>query len=149
MDDLRDLYQEVILDHGKHPRNFRKAPAANRTAHGYNPLCGDQVEIFLELDEGGVVKDICFQGSGCAISTASTSMMTQALKGKTLAQARALFEEFHALITGTGEPDPEKLGKLAVFSGVREFPNRAKCATLAWHTMCAALENRAEPVSTE
>jgi len=149
MSDLRDLYQEVILDHGKRPRNFRTSPSANRTAQGYNPLCGDQLELFLELDDAGLIQDLCFQGSGCAISTASTSMMTQALKGKTVAEAKALFELFHELITGEDVPDTDGLGKLAVFSGVRDYPNRAKCATLAWHTLCAALDQVKDPVSTE
>ena len=155
MSDLRDLYQEVILDHGKRPRNFRKDESANRQAQGFNPLCGDQLQLYLHLDADGVVGEVSFQGSGCAISTASTSMMTQILKGKTEAEAHELFDQFHDLITGELAPDLselEALGKLAVFSGVREFPNRVKCATLAWHTLKAALDagdNQADPASTE
>jgi len=143
--DLRELYQEVILDHSKRPRNFRVLPGANRHAEGHNPLCGDRATVYL-LVEGDVVRDLSFQGSGCSISTASASMMTDALKGKTLAEAKALFERFHELVTA----DPSKtaaasseLGKLAVFAGVHEFPMRVKCASLAWHTMKAALEGGA------
>lgn len=140
--DLRDLYQEVILDHSKRPRNFHAMPGADRHAEGYNPLCGDRETIFLEL-EGDVLKDVSFQGAGCAISTASASMMTDALRGKTIAEASAMFERFHELVTA----DPSRaaavapeLGKLAVFQGVHEFPLRVKCASLAWHTMKAALD---------
>lgn len=147
MSELRDLYQEVILDHSKRPRNFHAMPHADRKAEGYNPLCGDRETVFLDL-EGDVLKDVSFTGAGCAISTASASMMTESLKGKTRAEADALFERFHALITGKGEAAPE-LGKLAVFSGVREFPVRVKCATLPWHTLKAALSGEAAPVSTE
>jgi nitrogen fixation protein NifU and related proteins len=150
MSDLRDLYQEVILDHTKRPRNFRKLAAANRSAKGHNPLCGDRVTVYLDM-EGGVVKDISFEGSGCAISTASASMMTETLRGKTQAEAEALFERFHNLVTGKPDESPgtPELGKLEVFSGVREYPVRVKCATLAWHTLRAALENNETPVSTE
>ncbi|MBC8123950.1 MAG: SUF system NifU family Fe-S cluster assembly protein [Gemmatimonadaceae bacterium] len=149
MSDLRDLYQEVILDHYKRPRNFGTLVTANREAEGFNPLCGDQITIYLQM-EGDVVQDIRFQGSGCAISTASASLMTEVLKGKTLEEAQALFEKFHGLLTGTSEQDggPE-FGKLAVLSGVREFPVRVKCATLAWHTLQAALKNTRQPISTE
>jgi nitrogen fixation protein NifU and related proteins len=149
MSELRDLYQEVILDHNRRPRNFGALPSANHQAEGYNPLCGDKVTVFLDL-EGGCIQDIAFQGAGCAISTASASLMTEALKGKTAEEARALFHDFHGLVTtGEGE-DSEDMGKLAVFSGVREFPMRVKCATLAWHTLLAALDAKArEPVSTE
>jgi nitrogen fixation protein NifU and related proteins len=150
MSDLRELYQEVILDHQKKPRNFRKLENANRKVEGYNPLCGDKITVYLRMEDD-VVKDIAFQGSGCAISTASASMMTESLKGKTRAEAEKLFESFHDLITGVdrnGAAAP--LGKLAVFSGVREFPVRVKCASLAWHTMRAALEGTdEESVSTE
>jgi nitrogen fixation NifU-like protein len=146
MSDLRELYQEVILDHYKTPRNFRKLERANRQAEGYNPLCGDKVNLYLEV-ENGILRDIGFQGSGCAISTASASMMTESLKGKSEADAEALFQRFHDLITG--KSSPSDLGKLAVFSGVREFPVRVKCATLAWHTLRAALEGRPDPVATE
>ncbi|HZO88655.1 MAG TPA: SUF system NifU family Fe-S cluster assembly protein [Chthonomonadaceae bacterium] len=148
MSDLRDLYQEVILDHNKRPRNFGKLEEANRQAEGYNPLCGDQVKVYIKLEDG-VIKDVRFEASGCAISKASASMMTAALKGKTEAEAEALFQEFHDLVTGESEADPETLGKLAVFAGVREFPARVKCASLAWHTLHAALENKDEPVTTE
>jgi nitrogen fixation NifU-like protein len=150
MADLRDLYQEVILDHHKKPRNFHRLEHANRQADGYNPLCGDKLSVFIQM-ENGVVKDIGFIGAGCAISTASASMMTESLKGKTESEARAIFERFHQLVTNHSEsqPDPATMGKLAVFSGVREYPVRVKCATLAWHTMRAALEGKEETVATE
>ena len=149
MSDLRELYQEVILDHHKKPRNFRSLEGA-RHVEGYNPLCGDKVTIYVKL-EGDVVRDVTFQGSGCAISTTSASMMTESLKGKTRAEAEALFQSFHALLTGKAPADDggSKLGKLEVFSGVREFPVRVKCATLAWHTFHAALEGANKTVSTE
>ena len=148
--DLRDLYQEVILDHSKKPRNFHAMPAPDRKAEGYNPLCGDRETVFLDLD-GEILKDVSFQGAGCAISTASASMMTESVKGKTRAEADALFSRFHELITGKpggGNGGPE-LGKLEVFSGVREYPVRVKCATLPWHTLKAALDGAGAPVSTE
>ncbi|MFQ5657026.1 MAG: Fe-S cluster assembly sulfur transfer protein SufU [Candidatus Methylomirabilales bacterium] len=150
MSDLRELYQQVILDHSKKPRNFVKLDGANRTAEGHNPLCGDDVTIYLQLEDD-VIRKIGFQGSGCAISKASASMMTDSLKGKTSAEAQVLFEKFHDLLTGAGDKasDPGDLGKLAVFSGVREFPIRVKCATLSWHTLRAALEGKGETVSTE
>jgi nitrogen fixation NifU-like protein len=150
MSDLRDLYQAVILDHQKKPRNFRALPDANRHAEGYNPLCGDKVTVYVKLEDD-VVRDVSFQGSGCAISTASASMMTESLKGKTRAEAEALFRKFHELVAGdhaSMEP-ASSLGKLAVFTGVREFPVRVKCATLAWHTLRAALEGGEQTVSTE
>ncbi len=153
MSDVRDLYQEVILDHSKHPQNFHKPDGANRTAEGFNPLCGDTVNVHVKLD-ADVIADIGFEGSGCAISKASASLMTVGVKGKTKAQAGMLFDSFHAMITK--EPntalDPAllgSLGKLAVFSGVREYPARIKCATLAWHTLKAALEGKEITVSTE
>jgi nitrogen fixation protein NifU and related proteins len=146
MADLRDLYQEVILEHSKQPRNYRNLADANRKAEGYNPLCGDHFTVFLQMD-GDAIRDIAFQGSGCAISKASASMMTQALKGKTRADAERLFGKFHDLVTGHANGDD--LGKLAVFSGVSEFPVRVKCATLAWHTLHSALEGTQETVSTE
>jgi nitrogen fixation protein NifU and related proteins len=147
--DLRDLYQEVILDHSKRPRNFHAMPAPDRKAEGYNPLCGDRETVFLDLD-GEVLKDVSFQGAGCAISTASASMMTESVKGKTRAEADALFSRFHELITGkTGAADGPELGKLEVFSGVREYPVRVKCATLPWHTLKAALDGAGAPISTE
>ena len=150
MSDLRELYQELILDHTKRPRNFGRLETANCQADGYNPLCGDKVTVFLNV-ENDVVNDIRFQGSGCAISTASASMMTESLKGKTVADAKTLFARFHELLTGKSDqlPDIEALGKLAVFSGVKEFPIRVKCATLAWHTMNAALNHQQQPISTE
>lgn len=149
MTDLRELYQELILDHGRRPRNFKPLDEANRTAEGFNPLCGDKVKIYVNVD-GDEIKDISFQGSGCAISTASASIMTETLKGKTRDEAEELFETFHDLVTG--EPaklDSPELGKLAVFSGVSEFPIRVKCATLSWHTLRAALKGNGEVVSTE
>jgi nitrogen fixation protein NifU and related proteins len=150
MSDLRDLYQEVILDHSKRPRNFHTMPEADRKAEGYNPLCGDRETVYLDL-EGDRLKDVSFQGAGCAISTASASMMTESVKGKTRAEAEALFDRFHALITGKdgGARNGPELGKLEVFSGVREYPVRVKCATLPWHTLKAALESDGATVSTE
>jgi nitrogen fixation NifU-like protein len=149
MADLRDLYQEVILEHSKAPRNYRQLAAANHHAEGFNPLCGDHFTVYLEL-EGDAIRDVSFQGSGCAISKASASMMTQAVKGKSKAEAAKLFDTFHKLVT-TGEVNGNQsdLGKLAVFSGVSEFPVRVKCATLAWHTLEAAIEGKQDPVSTE
>ena len=149
MSELRDLYQEVILDHHKRPRNYRAMEDATRHAQGHNPLCGDRVTIFVRL-AGDKVEDVSFQGSGCAISKASASLMTDALKGKTVTEARALFDRFHDMITSDHETPPDDMGKLSVLAGVREFPTRIKCASLAWHTMKAAVahENDA-PVSTE
>jgi nitrogen fixation NifU-like protein len=147
MSDLRELYQEVILDHNRSPRNFGELPGANRRAEGYNPLCGDKINLELLVD-GDRITDLRFEGVGCAISTASASIMTQALKGKTLAEADALFQAFHDLVTGQ-MPEHEDLGKLEVFAGVSEYPARVKCAILAWHTLRAALQEREEPVSTE
>ena len=150
MSDLRELYQDLIIDHSKRPRNFRVLETANHTSEGYNPLCGDKVTVFLELEQDRV-KNVSFQGSGCAISTSSASVMTESVKGKTLAEVEALFDVFHNLVTGKpadGGATPE-LGKLAVFSGVSEFPVRVKCATLAWHTLHAALQDKGETVSTE
>lgn len=149
MSDLRDLYQDVILDHSKKPRNFHKIEGAC-SANGHNPLCGDQLTVYVSLD-GDTVKDVAFEGSGCAISTAAASMMTQTLKGKTKAEVEALFEIYHDVVTGkrSGEDCLDELGKLAVFSGVSEFPVRVKCASLAWHTMKAAIEETADTVSTE
>jgi nitrogen fixation protein NifU and related proteins len=147
--DLQDLYQELILDHGSRPRNLKKLAEANHSAEGYNPLCGDKVKVYVNLD-GEVVKDISFEGAGCAISTASASIMTETLKGKTRAEADALFEMFHDLVTGQERKlDSPELGKLAVFSGVSEFPMRVKCATLSWHTLRAAIKGKEEVVSTE
>ncbi|NWG13927.1 MAG: SUF system NifU family Fe-S cluster assembly protein [Acidobacteria bacterium] len=148
MSDLRELYQEVILDHQRRPRNFHRLEDANRQAEGFNPLCGDRIHLYLRIEDG-VVKDVGFEGSGCAISTASASMMTESLKGKTEAQAEELFEKFHDLVMGRQQADPAGLGKLAVFSGLREYPVRVKCATLAWHTLRAALQGSLETVATE
>ncbi|MBO0910714.1 MAG: SUF system NifU family Fe-S cluster assembly protein [Acidobacteria bacterium] len=149
MPELRDLYQEVILEHSKAPRNYRRPSEVNQQAEGFNPLCGDRFTVYLNL-EGDRIRDIGFQGSGCAISKASASMMTQAVKGKSKQDAEKLFQAFHRLVT-TGESNGncEELGKLEVFSGVSEFPVRVKCATLAWHTLEAALVGKQEPVSTE
>lgn len=170
MPDLRDLYQEVILEHSKTPRNYRQLASANRKAEGFNPLCGDHFTVYLDVQDGSI-RDIAFQGSGCAISKASASMMTQSLKGKTTAEAEKLFAQFHKLVTGearkngnakggsasevgaqgdsANEGSAKELGKLAVFSGVSEYPARVKCATLAWHALHAALEGQQHPVSTE
>jgi nitrogen fixation NifU-like protein len=150
MSEMRELYQQVILDHYKKPRNYLKLEGATQTAEGYNPLCGDQITVYLQVD-GEVIRNITFQGAGCAISQASASMMTASLKGKTRAEAEALFKGFHQLVTEEkgGDSDPAGLGKLGVFAGVREFPIRVKCATLPWHTLRAALEGKGEPVSTE
>jgi len=150
MSDLSELYQEVILDHNKRPRNFQKLEGANRTAEGYNPLCGDQFTVYLRL-EGDVVRDISFQGAGCAISKASASLMTTSVKGKTRAETEVLFDKVHKMLTGEPSPrvEPHELGKLAVLSGVCEFPARVKCASLAWHTLHAALKGEGAPVSTE
>lgn len=150
MSDLRDLYQEVILDHNKRPRNFGKLEHPTHEAKGHNPLCGDKVTVYLVV-EGGVIQDIMFEGAGCAVSTASASVMTESLKGKTPAEAQALFEKFHSLVTGQPEPSTEgpQLGKLEIFAGVRKYPVRVKCATLPWHTMRAALEHKTDAVSTE
>jgi nitrogen fixation protein NifU and related proteins len=150
MPDLRELYQQVILDHHKKPRNFRKLEKANRQADGYNPLCGDKVSVYMEVEDG-IIRDVSFIGAGCAISTASASMMTESLKGKSISDAELMFDRFHKLVTGDGNTDfdASALGKLAVFSGVREYPVRVKCASLAWHTMHAALEGREDTVATE
>lgn len=150
MSDLRDLYQEMIFDHYRRPRNCHAVPGATHSAEGYNPLCGDRVTLYLRIEDG-VVKDAGFEGAGCAIATASASLMTEALKGRTQAEVEALFERFHAMATAPSDrPVPsEGLGKLAVLAGVREFPARIKCATLAWHTLHAALRDERGTVSTE
>jgi len=148
MNDLRDLYQEVIFDHYKKPHNFHALAEANHIAHGHNRLCGDRITVYLQVEDD-VIRDVSFEGEGCAISTASASLMTDALKGKRLDEAQHLFDEFHGMVTHEDvEPDPA-LGKLEVLAGVREFPARVKCATLAWHTLQAALKDRAAIVSTE
>jgi nitrogen fixation protein NifU and related proteins len=142
-----DLYQDLIIDHSKHPRNCRAMEDANRNAEGYNPLCGDKLKLYVKM-EGDVVKDASFLGSGCDISTASASLMTESLKGKTRDEALKLLEKFHNLLT-TDTPVSKDLGKLVVFCGVRDYPARVKCATLAWHTLKSALDGAGEPVSTE
>ena len=149
MSELSELYQQVILDHNKKPRNFRKLEEANRMAEGYNPLCGDQLTVYLQLEDE-VVKDVSFEGSGCAISKAAASMMTQSVKGKTKQEAETLFNEFHRMVTGELDEatTPNHLGRLTIFSGVRDYPARVKCASLSWHTMHAALHNQ-EMTSTE
>ena len=150
MNDLRELYQQVILDHNKSPRNFREMKEASHQAEGYNPLCGDRLSLYLNMNGDEVIRDVSFTGSGCAISKASASMMCAALKGKTKKEAEELFKKFHALVTSDIKENPkiEKLGKLQVFSGVREFPTRIKCATLPWHTFQAALRGE-KSTSTE
>lgn len=150
MTGLSELYQEVILDHNNSPRNFREIDGATQIAEGYNPLCGDRVVVYLQLDND-VIGDISFQGSGCAISKASASMMTVSLKGKTKTEAEDHFQRFHSMVTGAANRaiDPQALGKLAAFSGVCEFPARVKCANLAWHALHAALDGNRETVSTE
>jgi nitrogen fixation protein NifU and related proteins len=147
MSDLSELYQEVILDHNKRPRNFRAIASPSHHAEGYNPLCGDRLNLYVQVD-GHVITDVAFQGSGCAISKASASLMTDAVKGRTVDEARALFERFHHVVTTPPDQPVEDLGKLSVLAGVREFPVRVKCASLAWHTLKAALE-REERTSTE
>ncbi len=151
--DLRALYEEVILDHNRNPRNYPKKPdGSNCSAHGHNPLCGDEVQVHLRVEDG-VIRDIGFEGQGCAISTASASLMTEALKGKSKAEAAVLFEALHKLLTDQGcdksDADADSLGKLTVLGGVKEYPMRVKCATLAWHTLQAALEHNEKPVTTE
>ncbi len=155
LDELRDLYQDVILDHGRNPRNFRRPEGCNRTAHGNNPICGDLLVVYLSIDEAGVIQEAAFQGKGCAISVASASMMTEIVKGKTVEQAGHIFENFHEMCTKDGWDrdheefeDPDAMERLHVLAGVREFPVRVKCATLAWHTMSAAMAGESE-VSTE
>ncbi len=156
LDELRELYQEVILDHGKHPRNFGHPEEIDRRAEGYNPLCGDMLTLYLSLDDDGTISHVSFEGKGCAISVASASLMTEVLEGKSRAEAEALFDTFHKMCTEEDfDPsavpgvDEEALERLQVLSGVRRFPIRVKCATLAWHTFAAALENRDETVVTE
>lgn len=145
--ELRELYQEVIIDHGRHPRNFRVPERYNHAREGYNPLCGDRLTLFMMIGPGDppVIDDIAFKGEGCAISLASASLLTEGLKGKTVAEAQALFEHFHALVTGQQQTAADGLGKLSVLLGVRAFPGRIKCATLAWHTLMAALSDEGLP----
>jgi nitrogen fixation NifU-like protein len=148
MSELTDLYQEVILDHNRRPRNFRAMEGASRTQEGYNPLCGDRLTLYVKLD-GDRIGDVSFQGTGCAISKASASLMTDAVKGKTVEEARAMFDRFHEMVTSSPESTVPEIGKLAVLAGVREFPTRVKCASLAWHTLKAAVAGGEGPVSTE
>ena len=148
MSDLKDLYQEVILDHNRNPRNCYIMDGASYTADGHNPLCGDIVKVYLRI-ENGVIEEISFQGQGCAICTASTSLMTESVQGKSVEEAQGLFDEFHQMLTGVAEEQGVALGKLQVFEGVREYPVRVKCATLAWHTLNAAMEEKKEDVTTE
>jgi nitrogen fixation NifU-like protein len=148
MADLRELYQQVILDHNRAPRNFREVPGANRTASGDNPLCGDRIKLWVKVS-GDHIEDVGFQGSGCAISQASASLMTTAVLGKTVTQAERLFQAFHRMVTGPEEAAPRELGKLLAFAGVREFPARVKCANLPWHTLHAALSGTDRPATTE
>ncbi len=149
MSELSELYQQVILDHNKKPRNFHVLENANRHADGHNPLCGDQLKVYMKV-ENGLVEDVSFEGSGCAISKASASMMTQSVKGKTIDEAETLFDEFHKMVTGEldEENEPNALGRLKIFAGVRDYPARVKCASLSWHTMHAALKGE-DSVSTE
>lgn len=151
MSDLRDLYQEVIMDHNRSPRNFGSLEKANRTAEGFNPLCGDELNVYLYVNKDSVIEEVRFEGSGCAISTASASIMTETLKGLTIEDAERYFQVFHAVTTGQIESIDHDLdlGKLEVLNGVREYPARVKCATLAWHTMQAALRGDKNPVKTE
>jgi len=148
MSDMRELYQEVILDHNKQPRNCYVMDCANRSADGHNPLCGDTVKVYLRIEDG-IIEEISFQGAGCAICTASTSLMTESVTGKTVEEAKNLFDEFHNMLTGVAEEQGLELGKLQVFEGVREYPVRVKCATLAWHTLNAAMEDGEDKVTTE
>jgi nitrogen fixation protein NifU and related proteins len=147
MSDLRELYQEVILEHSRHPRNYRALETANHKAEGYNPLCGDHFTVYLDVQDGAI-RDVSFEGAGCAISKASASMMTQSVKGKSAGEAEDLFGKFHDLVTGNSA-SADNVGKLAVFGGVSEFPLRVKCATLAWHALRAALRGEQDAVSTE
>ena len=150
MSDISELYQEIILDHNKNPQNFHKIENPTCSQEAFNPLCGDHIHLYLKLEDG-IIKDISFEGSGCAISKSSASLMTSVLKGKTVAEADGLFEKFHKLVTSSMDEkqELEALGKLAVFAGVREFPVRVKCASLAWHALRAALDNEQKIVSTE
>lgn len=146
--ELRELYQDLVFDHYKRPRNRHALADANRQAYGHNPLCGDRITVYLKVEDG-IIRDVTFEGDGCAIATASASLMTEALKGKALSDVANLFEGFHDMVTDAGAPAHPELGKLEVLAGVREFPARVKCATLAWHTLNAALKQQRAPVSTE
>ena len=146
-----ELYQQVILDHNRKPKNFRAMDSFTHSSHGVNPLCGDDITIYLDVDKDGIIQDISFMGSGCAISKASTSLMTTHLKGKKVEDSKIVFEEFHKMVLGEFDPEKEEhhLGKLTLFLGVREFPSRIKCASLAWHTLIGALEKKSDGISTE
>ena len=147
--DIKDLYQEIIVDHNRSPRNFGAMADADRKLEGFNPLCGDRLTLYLKVDDGRV-SDIRFDGNGCAISVASASLMTEAMKGRTIDEARGIFDSFHELLTGSaGAVDPSRLGKLAALAGVRDYPTRIKCATLCWHTLSALLSGESSPISTE
>jgi nitrogen fixation NifU-like protein len=150
LDQIRDLYQEVVFDHNRNPRNFRVMEDANRKIEGFNPLCGDRITLYVKISNGGVIEDVSFQGAGCAISTASASLMTEIVRGQTEEEAQHVFALFHRITTGKEDHvNLEELGKLAVLAGVRAYPARVKCATLPWHSLQAALRNEAESVSTE
>lgn len=146
-----ELYQQVILDHNRKPKNFRAMESFTHSCHGVNPLCGDDITIYLDVDKDGIIQDISFMGSGCAISKASTSLMTTHLKGKKVEDSKVVFDEFHKMVLGEFDPEKEEnhLGKLTLFMGVREFPSRIKCASLAWHTLIGALEKKSDGISTE
>lgn len=148
MSEMKQLYQEIILDHNKQPRNCYVMDCANKSADGHNPLCGDTVKVYLRIEDG-VISEISFQGAGCAICTASTSLMTESVKGKTVEEAKNLFDGFHHMLTGVADEQGVELGKLKVFEGVREYPVRVKCATLAWHTLNAAIDDKDGNVTTE
>lgn len=148
MSDLREIYQQIILDHYRKPRNFHELDGASHHAGGHNPLCGDRVEIYLDVADDGTIRDVGFKGAGCAISTASASLMTEAIKGKPVAEAKALFEQFHHMLTDKESDIPEELGKLEALAGVRQLPVRIKCATLAWHTLQSALANQLDQTVT-
>ena len=148
MFDIKDLYQEIIVDHNRNPRNFGVIADADKTIEGFNPLCGDKLKLYIKID-GQNISDIAFDGTGCAISVASASLMTDAMKGKSIDEAEALFNDFHALITTENKFDSEHLGKLAVLAGVKDFPGRVKCASLCWHTLHSAIKDDDKPVSTE
>ncbi len=146
--DLKDLYQDIIVDHNRSPRNFRRMDNPTRCLQGFNPLCGDKLTLYVQLD-GDVIRDVSFEGTGCAISVASASLMTEKLMGMTIGQAEILFDNMHDMLTGNSEPESEQLGKLAALAGVKAYPSRVKCASLSWHTLHAVLSNEHDSVSTE
>lgn len=149
MDNLQELYQEVIIDHGTKPRNSGKLENCSHHAEGYNPLCGDELTLYLDIDDNGVINAVKFEGEGCAISTASASLMSQFLKGKTVAEAETAMHEFTDMVTNSPDAEHQNLGKLTILAGVNKYPSRVKCASLAWHTLLAALQNQQQPASTE